>query len=149
MLILAGASFMSTSMAYTGIPAALASWVDGLQLSPYALNAALTLMYIILGCLIDGFSMIVLTAVIVLPMVKQAGLDLVWFGVYLVIHVEMAQITPPVGFNLFVLQNMSGRDTFTVARAAFPFFVLLLVAVFIITEYPQIVLFLPKLAFPD
>ena len=82
-------------------------------------------MYIILGCLIDGISMIVLTAVIVLPMVKQAGLDLVWFGVYLVIHVEMAQITPPVGFNLFVLQNMSGRDTFTVAKAAFPFFLLL------------------------
>jgi len=73
----------------------------------------LSIMYIILGCLIDGISMIVLTAVIVLPMVKQAGLDLVWFGVYLVIHVEMAQITPPVGFNLFVLQNMSGRDTFT------------------------------------
>jgi len=82
-------------------------------------------------------------------MVKQAGLDLIWFGVYLIIHVEMAQITPPVGFNLFVLQNMSGRDTVTVARAAFPFFVLLVVAVFIITEYPQIVLFLPKLAFPD
>ena len=109
----------------------------------------LSIMYIILGCLIDGISMIVLTMVIVLPMVKQAGLDLVWFGVYLVIHVEMAQITPPVGFNLFVLQNMSGRDTFTVARAAFPFFLLLIAAVFIITEFPQIVLVLPRLAFPQ
>jgi hypothetical protein len=86
-------------------------------------------MYIILGCLIDGISMIVLTAVIVLPMVKEAGFDLVWFGVYLVIHVEMAQITPPVGFNLFVLQNMSGKDTWTIAKAAFPFFILLNVAV--------------------
>jgi TRAP-type C4-dicarboxylate transport system permease large subunit len=92
--------------------------------------------------------MIVLTAVVVLPMVQQAGLDLIWFGVYLVIHVEMAQITPPVGFNLFVLQNMSGRDTLAVARAAFPFFILLLMAVFIITEFPQIVLVLPQLAFP-
>ena len=109
---------------------------------------ALSIMYIILGCLIDGISMIVLTAVIVLPMVKEAGFDLVWFGVYLVIHVEMAQITPPVGFNLFVLQNMSGSDTLTMAQAAFPFFLLLMFAVFIITEFPQIVLLLPKLAFP-
>ena len=92
--------------------------------------------------------MIVLTMVVVLPMIKQAGINLVWFGVYLVIHVEMAQITPPVGFNLFVLQNMSGRDTFTVARAAFPFFLLLSLAVFIITEFPQIVLVLPEMAFP-
>lgn len=149
MLILAGAAYTTAAMAYTGIPAALANWVQGQQLTPGMLALYLSIMYIILGCLIDGISMIVLTAVIVLPMVKQAGLDLVWFGVYLIIHVEMAQITPPVGFNLFVLQNMSGRDTLTVARAAFPFFVLLLAAVFIITEYPQIVLVLPKLAFPD
>ncbi|WGR67936.1 MULTISPECIES: TRAP transporter large permease subunit [unclassified Bradyrhizobium] len=149
MLILAGAAYTTAAMAYTGIPAALATWVKGQELTPSMLALYLSVMYIILGCLIDGISMIVLTAVIVLPMVKQAGLDLVWFGVYLIIHVEMAQITPPVGFNLFVLQNMSGRDTLTVARAAFPFFVLLLAAVFIITEYPQIVLFLPKLAFPD
>lgn len=149
MLILAGAAYTTAAMAYTGIPAALATWVQGQQLTPGMLALYLSIMYIILGCLIDGISMIVLTAVIVLPMVKQAGLDLVWFGVYLIIHVEMAQITPPVGFNLFVLQSMSGRDTFTVARAAFPFFALLLAAVFIITEYPQIVLFLPKLAFPD
>jgi len=149
MLILAGAAYTTAAMAYTGIPAALATWVQGQHLTPGMLALYLSIMYIILGCLIDGISMIVLTAVIVLPMVKQAGLDLVWFGVYLIIHVEMAQITPPVGFNLFVLQSMSGRDTMTVARAAFPFFILLLAAVFIITEYPQIVLFLPKLAFPD
>jgi len=149
MLILAGAAFCTAAMAYTGIPAALAEWVKGQQLSTHMLVLALTCMYIILGCLIDGISMIVLTAVIVLPMVKEAGFDLVWFGVYLVIHVEMAQITPPVGFNLFVLQNMSGKDTWTVARAAFPFFILLNVAVLIITTFPQIVLYLPKLAFPD
>ena len=149
MLILAGAAYTTAAMAYTGIPAALAEWVKGQNLTPGMLALYLSIMYIILGCLIDGISMIVLTAVIVLPMVKQAGLDLVWFGVYLVIHVEMAQVTPPVGFNLFVLQNMSGRDTFDVARAAFPFFVLLVVAVFIITEYPNIVLLLPRLAFPS
>src|SRR3954466_8372069 len=149
MLILAGAAFTTAAMAYTGIPVGLAEWVQGQNLTPGKLVLALTIMYIILGCLIDGISMIVLTAVIVLPMVKQAGFDLVWFGVYLIIHVEMAQIPPPVGFNLFVLQNMSGRDTFTVAKAAFPFFLLLVVAVFIITEFPQIVLYLPKLAFPD
>ena len=149
MLILAGAAFCTAAMGFTGIPAALAEWVKGQQLSPHMLVLALTVMYIILGCLIDGISMIVLTAVIVLPMVKEAGFDLVWFGVYLVIHVEMAQITPPVGFNLFVLQNMSGKDTWTVAKAAFPFFILLNVAVLIITTFPQIVLYLPKLAFPD
>ena len=149
MLILAGAAFCTAAMAYTGIPMALAEWVKGMQLSTHMLVLALTVMYIILGCLIDGISMIVLTAVIVLPMVKEAGFDLVWFGVYLVIHVEMAQITPPVGFNLFVLQNMSGKDTWTIAKAALPFFLLLNIAVFIITSFPQIVLYLPKLAFPD
>jgi tripartite ATP-independent transporter DctM subunit len=149
MLILAGAAYCTAAMAYTGIPAALAEWVKGQHLTPGMLALYLSIMYIILGCLIDGISMIVLTMVVVLPMIQQAGLDLVWFGVYLVIHVEMAQITPPVGFNLFVLQSMSGRDTWTVARAAFPFFLLLVAAVFIITEYPQIVMALPRLVFPQ
>lgn len=149
MLILSGAAFTTAAMAYTGIPAALAAWVQAQQLSPYVLILALTIMYIILGCLIDGISMIVLTTVVVLPMIKQAGFDLVWFGVYLIILVEMAQITPPVGFNLFVLQNMSGRDSFTVAKAAFPFFILLNVAVVIITAFPQTALLLPRLAFSE
>ncbi|SCY49341.1 TRAP transporter large permease [Microvirga guangxiensis] len=149
MIILAGAAFTTAAMAYTGIPAALASWVESLQLSPYVLIAALTIMYILLGCLIDGISMIVLTTVVVLPMIKQAGFDLIWFGVFLIILVEMAQITPPVGFNLFVLQNMSGRDSFTIARAALPFFFLLVAAVAIITAFPDIALFLPRLAFPE
>jgi TRAP-type C4-dicarboxylate transport system permease large subunit len=149
MLILAGAAFTTAAMAYTGIPAALAAWVEQQQLSPYTLIAALTVMYIILGCLIDGISMIVLTTVVVLPMIKQAGFDLIWFGVFLIIMVEMAQITPPVGFNLFVLQNMSGRDSFSVAKAALPFFLLLVVAAVLITVFPQIALLLPKLAFPD
>jgi C4-dicarboxylate transporter, DctM subunit len=149
MIILAGAAFTTAAMAYTGIPAALASWVESLQLSPYVLIAALTLMYILLGCLIDGISMIVLTTVVVLPMIKQAGFDLIWFGVFLIILVEMAQITPPVGFNLFVLQNMSGRDSFAVAKAALPFFFLLVTAVAIITAFPDIALFVPRLAFPE
>lgn len=148
MFILAGAAFATAAMAYTGIPAALAEWVKGQHLTPSMLALYLSIMYIILGCLIDGISMIVLTAVVVLPMVQQAGLDLIWFGIYLIIHVEMAQITPPVGFNLFVLQSMSGKDTMTVAKAAFPFFILLLAAVFIITEFPQIALVLPRMAFP-
>lgn len=148
MLILAGASFMSTSMGYTGIPVALASWVDGLNLSPYTLIAALTVMYIVLGTALDGLSMIVLTTVVVLPMVQKAGFDLVWFGIFLVLIVEMAEVTPPVGFNLFVLQNMSGKDSNQVALAALPFFFLLVVAVAIITVFPQTVMWLPKLVFP-
>ena len=149
MLILAGASFMSTSLAYTGIPLALAAWVDGLHLSPYALIAALTVMYILLGTALDGISMIVLTTAVVIPMIKQAGFDLVWFGIFLVLVVEMAEVSPPVGFNLFVLQTMSGRDSNTVALASLPFFGLLVVAVAVITAFPDIVMALPKLAFPD
>jgi TRAP-type C4-dicarboxylate transport system permease large subunit len=148
MLILAGASFMSTSMAYTGIPLALAAWVDSLQLSPYALIAALTVMYIVLGTALDGISMIVLTTAIVIPMIKTAGFDLVWFGIFLVLIVEMAEVSPPVGFNLFVLQTMSGKDSNTVALAALPFFFLLVAAVAIITIFPQIVMILPEMAFP-
>jgi tripartite ATP-independent transporter DctM subunit len=148
MLILAGAAYTTAAMAYTGIPAGLAEWVKGQNLTPSMLALYLSIMYILLGCLIDGISMIVLTMVVVLPMIKEAGINLIWFGIYLIIHVEMAQITPPVGFNLFVLQNMSGRDTWQVSKAAFPFFLLLIFAVFIITEFPQIVLVVPQMAFP-
>jgi tripartite ATP-independent transporter DctM subunit len=149
MLILAGASFMATSMAYTGIPQALAAWVESLDLSPYALIAALTLMYILLGTALDGISMIVLTTAVVIPMVKTAGFDLIWFGIFLILVVEMAEVSPPVGFNLFVLQTMSGKDSNTVALAALPFFFLLVLATAIITVFPDIAMILPKLAFPD
>jgi tripartite ATP-independent transporter DctM subunit len=148
MLILAGASFMKQSMGYTGIPVALAGWVDGLGLGPYALIAALTVMYILLGTALDGISMIVLTTTVVLPMVQKAGFDLIWFGIFVVLIVEMAEVSPPVGFNLFVLQTMSGRDSNTVALAALPFFFLLVVAVALITIFPQIVMWLPQYAFP-
>ena len=149
MLILAGAGFLSIAMGYTGIPAALASWVASLELSPYTLIAALTVMYIVLGTALDGISMIVLTTVVVLPMIREAGFDLVWFGIFLILIVEMAEVSPPVGFNLFVLQTMSGKDSVTVARAALPFFFLLVAAVAIITVFPDIVMFLPRLAFPE
>ena len=149
MLILAGASYMGVSMAYTGIPQALASWVNGLGLSSYALIAALTIMYILLGTALDGISMIVLTTAVVIPMIKQAGFDLIWFGIFVVLVVEMAEVTPPVGFNLFVLQTMSGRDSNTVARASLPFFFLLVAAVAIITVFPDIVLYLPRAVFSD
>ncbi len=149
MLILAGAAFMSKSMAYTGIPMALAGWVDSLGLGQFGLIAALTVMYIVLGTALDGISMIVLTTAIVLPMIQKAGFDLIWFGIFVVLIVEMAEVSPPVGFNLFVLQTMSGKDSNTVARAALPFFFLLVVAVALITLFPNLVMFLPKLAFPD
>ncbi|MGL5446849.1 MAG: TRAP transporter large permease [Rhabdaerophilum sp.] len=148
MLILAGAAFMKQSMGYTGIPLALANWVDGLNLNPYALIAVLTVMYIILGTALDGISMIVLTTAVVLPMIEKAGFDLIWFGIFLVLVVEMAEISPPVGFNLFVLQTMSGRDSNFVAYAALPFFFLLIVAVAIVTVFPGLVMWLPRLVFP-
>jgi tripartite ATP-independent transporter DctM subunit len=148
LLILAGASYMGTSMAYTGIPQALAAWVDSLHLSAYALIAALTVMYILLGTALDGISMIVLTTAIVIPMIKTAGLDPVWFGIFLVLVVEMAEVSPPVGFNLFVLQTMSGKDSNFVALASLPFFFLLVLAVALITIFPDIVMVVPRMAFP-
>jgi len=149
MLILAAAAFLSKAMAYTGIPRGLADYVAHLNLSPFALIAALTIMYIILGTALDGISMIVLTTVVVLPLIKQAGFDLVWFGIFMILVIEMAEVSPPVGFNLFVLQTMSGRDSLFVAKASLPFFFLLVVSVALITIFPEIVSIVPQLAFPD
>ena len=142
--ILVSASFLSMAMGFTGIPRQLAHWVDGLGLGYYALIAVLAIFYIILGCFLDGVSMLVLTAAVVLPMVKAAGIDLLWFGIFAVIVVEMAQITPPVGFNLFVLQGMSGRNILQVTAAATPFFFLMLLGLVIITLVPGIVTILPE-----
>jgi tripartite ATP-independent transporter DctM subunit len=143
MFILAGASYLSLAMGFTGIPRALAEWVASLGLSPLALIAALAVFYIVLGMALDGISMIVLTAAIVLPMVQKAGFDLIWFGIFVVLLVEIAEVTPPVGFNLFVLQNMTGKDSNEIARAAIPFFALLVVTIGIITVFPQVVTWLP------
>ncbi|OGA79891.1 MAG: C4-dicarboxylate ABC transporter permease [Betaproteobacteria bacterium RIFCSPLOWO2_12_FULL_65_14] len=143
LFILAGAAFLSSCMAFTGIPREIAAWVASLQASPVTLLAVLAVIYLALGMVIDGISMIVLTTSIVLPMVQAAGFDLVWFGIFIVILVEIAQITPPVGFNLFVLQTMSGRDANYVAYASIPFFFLMLVAVVVVVAFPQIATWLP------
>jgi tripartite ATP-independent transporter DctM subunit len=142
--ILAGAAFLSTAMSYTGIPQALAAWVGGMDLNPYLLIAALCVLYIIMGCFIDGISMIVLTTSVVLPLVTAAGFDLIWFGIFIILVVEMAQITPPLGFNLFVIQGMTGQNIFSVARAALPFFGLMVLAVVIVTLVPEIATWLPS-----
>jgi len=143
MFILAGASFLTKTMAFTGIPRELAEWVDGMHLSPYSLIFVLTLVYLVLGTALDGISMIVLTSAVVLPMIQKAGFDLIWFGIFIVLLVEIAEVTPPVGFNLFVLQNMTGKDSNTIARAAIPFFVCLVVCIVMITVAPVIVTWLP------
>ena len=143
MFILAGASYLSLAMAFTGVPRALAEWVATLALSPFALIAALSIFYIVLGTALDGISMIVLTSAIVLPMIQKAGFDLVWFGIFLVLMVEIAEVTPPVGFNLFVLQNMTGKDSNYIARASLPFFAMLVLTIGVITAFPQVVLWLP------
>ena len=145
MFILAGAAFLTKTMAFTGIPRELANWVDAMHLSPYALIAVLTVVYLILGTALDGISMIVLTSAVVLPMIQKAGFDLVWFGIFIVLLVEIAEVTPPVGFNLFVLQNMTGKDSNTIARAALPFFGCLVLCIVLITMFPQIVTVLPDL----
>ena len=143
-LILAGAAFLTQAMAYSGVPAAMAAWVGSQGFSPYMIIFFLTIIYLILGCFIDGISMIVLTVSVVLPIIQGTGFDLVWFGIFIVLVVELAQITPPVGFNLFVLQGLSGKGIFEVARYTLPFFWLMLVAVAIVTVFPAIVTWLPQ-----
>lgn len=145
MFILAGAAFLTKTMAFTGIPRELAEWVDSMHLSPYALIGALVVVYLVLGTALDGISMIVLTSAVVLPMIQKAGFDLVWFGIFVVLLVEIAEVTPPVGFNLFVLQNMTGKDSNVIARAAIPFFFCLVLCIALITLFPGIVTILPDL----
>ena len=144
MFILAGASFLTSCMAFTGIPKALAEWVAALDPNPYALIMVLAGIYIVLGTALDGISMIVLTTSIVIPMITRAGFDLVWFGIFIVLLVEIAELTPPLGFNLFVLQTMSGRDSNYVAYASLPFFVLMVLAIALITVFPGIATWLPE-----
>ncbi len=143
-LILAGSAFLSLSMGFTGLPRALAEWIATLQLSPVELIAALTVFYIVLGCFLDGISIVVLTMAVVEPMVRGAGIDMIWFGIFIVVVVEMAQITPPVGFNLFVLQGMTEHDIGYVARTAVPFFLLMGVMVILLVAFPELATWLPE-----
>jgi len=142
--ILAGSSFLSLAMGFTGLPRNLAIWIQEMNLSPYVLIFVLTIFYIILGMFLDGISAVVLTMAIIEPMIRQAGFDMIWFGIFLVVVVEMAQITPPVGFNLFVLQGMAGKDMGYIAKSAFPLFLLMILAVIFIIVFPEIALWLPQ-----
>jgi len=144
MFILAGAAFLTKTMAFTGIPRELAEFVASLNLSPYGLIAILVVVYLILGTALDGISMIVLTSAVVLPLIQKSGFDLVWFGIFIILLIEIAEITPPVGFNLFVLQNMTGVDSNRIARVTLPFFACMLVAIALITVFPQIVTSVPN-----
>ena len=142
--ILAGSSFLSLAMGFTGLPRNLAIWIQEMNLSPYVLIFVLTIFYIILGMFLDGISAVVLTMAIIEPMIRQAGFDMIWFGIFLVVVVEMAQITPPVGFNLFVLQSLAGKDMGYIAKSAFPLFLLMILAVIFIIVFPEIALWLPQ-----
>jgi TRAP-type C4-dicarboxylate transport system permease large subunit len=147
MIIILGAAagFLSSFMAVAGIPKAMAQAIGELGLSPYVLIVVLTLAYIVLGIFLDGISMILLTLPVVLPIVTAAGFDPLWFGIFLIICIEMAEISPPVGFNLFVLQKMTGNDVFTIGRMSLPFFALMMVCAAILTAWPGLVMLLPDL----
>ena len=143
-LILAGAAFLTLAMGYIGLPRHLAEWIGGLGLTPFWLLFGLMIFYIVLGCFLDGISMVVLTMGIILPTVQKAGIDAIWFGIFIVLVVEMAQITPPVGFNLFVLQGMTKREITYIAKVAMPFFWLMVLAVLLVYFFPGIVTWLPS-----
>ena len=142
--ILAGSTFLSLAMGFTGLPRNLAIWIQSMDLSPYVLIFVLMIFYIILGMFLDGISAVVLTMAIIEPMIRQAGFDMIWFGIFLVIVVEMAQITPPVGFNLFVLQGMANKDMSFIAKSAFPLFLLMVLAVILVVIFPEIALWMPE-----
>ena len=142
--IFVGASFLTIAMGFTGIPRSLAQWIGEMELGRYGLIAALTVFFIVLGCFLDGISVVLLTTSIILPMIQEAGIDAIWFGIYLVLVVEMSQVTPPVGFNLFVLQGLTGRNILQIARAAFPFFILLQIGVVLLVVFPEIATYLPQ-----
>jgi tripartite ATP-independent transporter DctM subunit len=142
-LILCGAQFLTLSMGYIGLPRHLAEWISGIGLSKFGLIVALMIFYVILGCFLDGISMVVLTMGVILPTVEKAGIDLLWFGIFIVLVVEMAQITPPVGFNLFVLQGMTGKQLTWIAKVTLPMFYLMIIAVLLVYFVPEIVTWLP------
>ena len=142
-LILAGAAFLSLSMGFTGLPRHLAEWIGSMQLSRFELLMVLLVFYIVIGCFLDGISSVVLTIAVVEPMVRAAGIDIIWFGIFIVVVVEMAQITPPIGFNLFVLQGMTRHEMNYIARAAFPMFLIMVVMVFVLIAFPQLATWLP------
>lgn len=146
-LILIGAAFLTKAMSFTGLPSAITSAVIELNTSPALFLVLMTLVFIVLGCFLDGISIIVLTSSVVLPAILQLGIDPIWFGIYLIIVVEMAQITPPLGINLFVIQGMTGRDILTVAKMTFPFFLLLLLAIVILAIFPGIATYLVDVSF--
>jgi TRAP-type C4-dicarboxylate transport system permease large subunit len=131
-------------MGYIGLPRNLAEWIGSLELSPFALIVALAAFYVVLGCFLDGISMVVLTMGVILPTIEKAGIDLLWFGIFVVLVVEMAQITPPVGFNLFMLQGMTGKQISWIARQAVPMFLLMCAAVLAIWFFPALVTWLPQ-----
>ncbi|ABE58381.1 MULTISPECIES: TRAP transporter large permease [Chromohalobacter] len=142
--IIAGASFLSSAMSFTQLPMQLANAIAEMGLSPTMLLVVLTLFLLVLGCFLDGISLILLVTSIIMPLIDAAGIDLIWFGIYLVIVVEMSQITPPVGFNLFVIQGLTGKDIVTITRATLPFFLLMILAVVLLHLFPGIALYLPQ-----
>ena len=143
-LILAGAAFLSLSMGFTGLPRGLADLIAGWDLSRFELLMVLLVFYIILGCFLDGISSVVLTMAVVEPMIREAGIDLIWFGIFIVVVVEMAQITPPIGFNLFVLQGMTNHEMSYIARAAIPMFLIMVLMVFVLILFPELATWLPE-----
>jgi C4-dicarboxylate transporter DctM subunit len=143
-LILMGAFFLTLAMGFTGLPRALAAWIDALELSPITLIFALTIFYIVLGMFLDGISSVVLTMAIVEPMIRQAGIDVIWFGIFIVVVVEMAQVTPPIGFNLFVLQGMTKHEISYISKTAIPMVLLMVVMVIILVIWPELATWLPN-----
>ncbi|MFM9882592.1 MAG: TRAP transporter large permease [Burkholderiales bacterium] len=143
-LILCGALFLARVMTLLGIPAAVSVWVQSLGLSAAMLILLLFVIYLILGTALDGLSAMVMTLPVALPLVLAAGFDKIWFGIFLVVTIELSNVSPPVGFNLFVIQQMTGDTQTRVALASLPFCILLCAFVVLMTVFPELIAWLPK-----
>ena len=120
-------------MGYIGVPRILSGQNATLGLAPIALIMLSLLLYTVLGCVLEGMSTIAMTLPITIPLVLAAGFDKIWFGVFVVIIIEMAQITPPVGFNLSVIPDVTGESISRIALAAFTFFLMLVALAMLFT----------------
>lgn len=143
LFIVMGAQIMSLALVSAGIPRGIVALISPLAASRWLIFALIVVMYLVLGCLVDALSLMLLTLPVVFPIVQAQGFDPIWFGVVLVLLLEVGLITPPVGINLFVIQGMSGRPLGEVSAGSLPYVILMLLGIALLAIFPGLALWLP------
>jgi tripartite ATP-independent transporter DctM subunit len=146
MLIVVGASFLNFVMSATGLTAALTNAITGLGFSPYVMLLLLIVFYLVLGCFMETLSMMITTIPIVAPVMIALGFDPIWLGITIIVLVEAALITPPVGLNLFVVQSLrTSGSMMPVIVGSIPFVLAMMLLLLLLALFPALALWLPKL----